>query len=276
MDTIARRGFVMTSLIAGFSLAATRGEAAAIHTDTAGLEAGEVAIPVRGGTAPGYYARPQGAGPFPIVLVVEEIFGVHEYIKDVCRRLAKLGYLAVATELYARQGDLSAATEQPQLIAIVSRAPTSQVMGDLDDTAAWAAANHGDAGRLAITGFCRGGYVTWLYSAHNPALKAAVAWYGPIGARTELQPQNVADVAPVIRCPVLGLYGGRDGGIPAADIQGVGAAARAAGRTAEIVVYPEAGHAFHADYRPSYVEGPATDGWQRMLGWFRQNGATPS
>ena len=276
MDTIPRRGFMMTSLIVGFSLAATRGEAAAVHTDAAGLDAGEVAIPVQGGTAPGYFARPQGAGPFPVVLVVEEIFGVHEYIKDTCRRLAKLGYMAVSTELYARQGDLSASTDPAELVRIVSQAPTAQVMSDLDDSVKWAAANRGDTGRLAITGFCRGGYVTWLYSAHNPSLKAAVAWYGPIGMRTALQPQNVADVAASIHCPVLGLYGGKDGGIPVPDIEAAGAAARAAGHKAEIVIYPEAGHAFHADYRPSYVEGPALDGWQRMLGWFRQNGVVAS
>lgn len=273
MDTVARRAFLMTSLISGFTLAAVRAEAAPIHTDSAGLDAGEVAIPVKDGEAPAYFARPQGAGPFPVVLVVEEIFGVHEHIKDLCRRLAKSGYLAVATELYARQGDLSRMTDPAQIVRdVISKAPAAQIMSDLDDTVRWAAANRGDVNRLAVTGFCRGGYVTWLYSAHNPALKAAVAWYGPIGARTAVQPQTVADVAPSIRCPLLGLYGGKDPGIPVPDIQAAAAAARAAGQTAEIVVYNDAPHGFNADYRPSYVESAATDGWRRMLDWFHHYG----
>ena len=271
--TLARRGFLMTSLISGFSLAAVRGEAAPIHTDTNGMEAGEVAIPVRGGTAPGYFARPSGAGPFPTVVVIEEIFGVHEHIKDICRRFAKLGYLAVSTELYARQGDLSTMTDPGQIVReVVSKAPAEQIMSDLDDTVSWAAANRGDTARLGITGFCRGGYVTWLYAAHNPRLKAAVAWYGPIGMKTALQPDTVLDVAPRINCPLLGLYGGKDPGIPAADIEKAAAAARAAGKTAEIVLYPEAAHAFFADYRPSYVESAATDGWKRLQDWFRKYG----
>ena len=273
MDAIARRGFLMTSLITGFSLAAVRGEAAPIHTDTNGIQAGEVQIPVRDGTVPGYFAKPSGPGPFPTVVVIEEIFGVHEYIKDICRRFAKLGYMAVSTELYARQGDLSKLTDVAQIFReVISKAPESQIISDLDDTVRWAGANGGDLGRLGVTGFCRGGYLTWLYAAHNPQLKAAVAWYGPIGDKTDLQPDTVLDVAPHINCPLLGLYGGKDPGIPVPDIEKAAAEARAAGKTAEIVIYPEAAHAFFADYRPSYVESAATDGWKRLQGWFRQYG----
>ena len=274
METlIARRGFVMTSLITGFSLAAVRGEAAPIHTDTDGLQAGEVQIPVRDGSAPGYMAKPASAGPFPVVVVIEEIFGVHEHIKDICRRFAKLGYLAVSTELYARQGDLSKMTDAGQIVRdVISKAPESQILSDLDDTVRWAGANGGDLGRLGVTGFCRGGYVTWLYAAHNPQLKAAVAWYGPIGESTALQPDTVLAVAPRIDCPVLGLYGGKDPGIPVADIEKAATEARAAGKTAEIVIYPEAAHAFFADYRPSYVQSAATDGWTRCQTWFHRYG----
>lgn len=273
---LARRGFVMSSLMTGLSLAATRGaEAQVIHTDAAGLLAGEVLIPVADGHLPAYAARPEGAGPFPVVLVVEEIFGVHDYIKDICRRLAKAGYLAVAPELYARLGDLSKMTDPAQIIRdVISKAPDATILSDLDSVASWAGEQgDGDFRRMAITGFCRGGRDVWLYAGHNPALRAAVAWYGPVGGTpTPIQPRTAADVAPALKCPLLGLYGGMDPSIPQAQVQAAASAARAAGRTVEIVVYPNAGHGFHADYRPGYHRDAAEDGWRRMLAWFRSHG----
>jgi carboxymethylenebutenolidase len=270
---LARRGFMMTTLIAGFTMATERVDAQAIHTDSTGLVAGEMDVPVSDGHLPGYFARPQGAGPFPIVLVVEELFGVHEYIKDTCRRLAKLGYLAATAELYARIGDLSKMTQMSDIMAVINKAPDATVMTDLDAVAAWAAANEGDPNRLGITGFCRGGRAVWLYAAHNPHLKAAVAWYGPIGgARTDIQPHTVMDIAGDIKCPLLGLYGAKDPGIPPADVEAAAAKARAAGIPVEIVEYPDAAHAFHADYRPSYVRDAAMDGWDRMQAWFHKYG----
>jgi carboxymethylenebutenolidase len=274
---MVRRGFMMTSLIAGFTLATTRVDAQAIHTDSAGLEDGEIQVPVADGHLPGYYARPKGAGPFPVVLVVEEIFGLHEYIKDICRRLAKQGYMAVSVELYARIADLSKMTDSAVIFRdVISKAPDATVMSDLDSSAAWAFANGGDKTRLGVTGFCRGGREVWLYAAHNPALKAAVAWYGPVaGTDTPIQPQTVLEMASTIKCPLLGLYGAKDPSIAVADVQAAAAKARGAGHEAvEIVVYPDAAHAFHADYRPSYVRDAAEDGWKRMLAWFRAHGVS--
>lgn len=271
---MARRGFVMTTLISGLTLATTRVEAQLIHTDTAGIEAGEVSIPVSDGKLPGYFAKPTGPGPFPIVLVNEEIFGVHEYIKDTVRRLAKAGYAAVAVEIYARLADLSKATDANEIIrSVVSKAPDAQVMTDSDAAVAYAVAHGGDPNRLAVTGFCRGGRNTWLYDAHNPKVKAAVAWYGPVGGPpSEIQPKTATDLAASINGPLLGLYGGRDDGIPVADVQKAADLAKAAGKTVEIVVYPNAPHGFHADYRPSYQPADAADGWARMLAWFKQHG----
>lgn len=271
---LARRGFVMTGLISGLTLATTRVEAQVIHTDTAGLAAGEVQIPVSDGHLPGYSARPDGAGPFPVVLVIEEIFGVHDYIKDVCRRLAKSGYLAVAPELYARQGDLSKMTDVSKIISeVISKAPDATLLTDLDSTAAWAGTNHGDLARLGVTGFCRGGRGTWLYATHSRQLKAAVAWYGPVaGGTSPIQPKTVLDLAADLKAPLLGLYGGQDRGIKQDDVQEAAKRARAAGATVEIVVYPDAGHGFHADYRPSYNATDAADGWKRMLAWFKKYG----
>lgn len=270
---LARRAFVMTSLIAGFSLAAARAEAEPIHTDAAGLDAGETQIPVAEGALPGYFARPQGAGPFPTILVIEEVFGVHEYIKDVCRRFARLGYLAVAPELYARQGDLSKMTDMTQIMGVISRAPDAEIYSDLDATVAWAGENRGDAARLGINGFCRGGRAVWLYAAHSRQLKAGVSWYGQLSTpKTAIQPEAAIEVVDRINCPVLGLYGGKDASAPAKLLQEAEAKARAAGKTVEIVVYPDAGHAFHADYRPSYVAADAADGWKRAVAWFRKYG----
>lgn len=271
---LARRGFVMTGLISGLTLATTRVEAQVTHTDATGLVAGEVQIPVADGHLPGYFARPDGAGPFPVVLVIEEIFGVHEYIKDVCRRLAKAGYLAVAPELYARQGDLSKMTDVSQIIRdVISKAPDATLLTDLDSTAVWAGANHGDLARLGVTGFCRGGRATWLFATHSTQLKAAVAWYGPVaGGTSPIQPKTVLDLAAEVKAPLLGLYGGQDKGIKQDDVQEAAKRARAAGATVEIMVYPDAGHGFHADYRPSYNATDAADGWKRMLAWFKGHG----
>ena len=269
---LPRRGVVMTGLISGFTLATTRVEAQAIRTDSAGLAAGETTVPTDKGDLPAYFARPDGAGPFPTVLVIEEIFGVHEYIKDVCRRLAKAGYLAVAPELYARIGDLSKMTDVSAIIRdVISKAPDDQMLRDLDATATWAAANRGDSKRLVVTGFCHGGRNTWLYAAHNPALKAAVAWYGPVGGTpSSIQPRNAADVATELKVPLLGLYGAQDAGIPVADVRAAAAKAVSAGKTVQIHVFDDAPHGFHADYRPSYRKADAEAGWQEMLGWFNK------
>jgi carboxymethylenebutenolidase len=271
---LARRGFVRGGLISGLTLAATRVEAQVITTDSQGMEAGEIRIPVADGQIPGYAARPKGAGPFPIILVNEEIFGVHEYIKDVCRRLAKLGYAAVAPEIYAREGDISKVSDYNVLMSqFIGKAPDATVMSDLDAAVAWAEANHGDSSRVGVTGFCRGGRNTWMYAAHSPAVKAAVAWYGPVaGGTTPIQPKTVLDIAADIHCPLLGLYGGQDTGIKVDDVQAAAAKARAAGKTVEIVVFPDAPHGFHADYRPSYKPADAADGWRRMLAWFKKYG----
>lgn len=268
-----RREFVMTTLATGFAAAVQPVSAQTqITTDTAGLVAGEVKIPAKGGDMPAYRAMPANGKNLPTVLVVQEIFGVHEHIKDVARRFAKAGYLAIAPELYARQGDVSG-KGMDDIRKVVSQVPDAQVMGDLDDSASWAAKNGGDPNKLAITGFCWGGRIVWLYAAHNPKLKAGVAWYGRVeGAGTELQPKNPADLVASISAPVLGLYGGQDAGIPVEGVQRFKGALQAAGKKTEIVVYPDAPHGFHADYRPSYREKDAKDGWAKLLAWFKQNG----
>ncbi|RDJ27646.1 dienelactone hydrolase family protein [Bosea caraganae] len=274
-EPFSRRGFVMTGLITGFTLATTVVHGQAIKTDSAGLEAGDVMIPTSDGQMPAYRAMPAGAGPFPIVLVIEEIFGVHEYLKDTCRRLAKLGYCAIAPEIYARQGDLTKMTDIQQIVSqVISKKPDAELLSDLDATAKWAAtSSKGDAAKLGVTGFCRGGRAVWLYAAHNPSVKASVAWYGPLGgSRTDIQPKTAADVAADIKAPVLGLYGGADTGIPVTDVEKQRDTAKAAGKTVEIVIYPDTPHAFHADYRPSYRKQPAEDGWARMLAWFKTYG----
>ena len=272
---ISRRLFAVTSLAAGFAAAVMPVSAATITTDTEGLDAGETKVKVRDGEIPAYYARPKGAGPFPTVLVVQEIFGVHEHIKDVCRRFAKQGYLAVAPALYAREGDVSKMSDIGEIMSkVVSKVPDAQVMQDLDATAVWAKAEcKGDTGRLGITGFCWGGRIVWLYAEHNPDLKAGVAWYGRVvGDTDDLHPKNPIDLVSELKCPVLGLYGGKDQGIPVASLDKMREAAKQAGKTVDLQVYPEAGHGFNADYRPSYDEAAAKDGWQRCLAWFKDHG----
>ncbi|EKN5111539.1 dienelactone hydrolase family protein [Yersinia enterocolitica] len=245
------------------------------HTDQQGIHCTETTIPSQGDELPAYIAKPaQHSGPYPVVIVVQEIFGVHEHIQDICRRLAKQGYLAIAPELFFRQGDAKEYYDINALVKnLVSKVPDRQVMVDLDHTAHWASRHGGDTSKLAITGFCWGGRIAWLYAAHNPQLKAAVAWYGKlVGEKTLLLPRYPVDVAVDLSAPVLGLYGGKDGSITQEHIDTMRQALRAANADAEIIVYPDAGHAFNADYRPSYHEESALDGWQRMLDWFAQHG----
>jgi carboxymethylenebutenolidase len=279
MPPLTRREFVVTSLAAGFATA-VRPVAAqtVVTTDSDGLVAGEVKIPAGGGELPAYRAMPASGKSFPVVLVVQEIFGVHEHIRDVCRRFAKLGHLAVAPELFARQGDVSKISDVQEIVAtVVSKVPDAQVMSDLDATVAWAAkTGAGNVEQLGITGFCWGGRIVWLYGAHSPTLKAGVAWYGRlVGPTTELQPKNPIDVVDALKVPVLGLYGGADQSIPQGTIEQMRAALKAAGRPSEIVVYLDAPHGFFADYRSSYRPEPAKDGWKRLLEWFRRHGAAP-
>jgi carboxymethylenebutenolidase len=224
---------------------------------------------------PAFHAKPRHvSGPLPVILVVQEIFGVHEHIRDICRRLAAEGYLAVAPELYFRQGDPAEYDDIPTLFKeLVSTVPDNQVLADLDHVANWASRHGGDMRNMGITGFCWGGRITWLYAAHNPQLKAAVAWYGKmVGEKTLKQQKQPVDIAVDLTAPVLGLYGGKDDSIPQESVETMRQALRAANAKSEIIVYPDAGHAFNADYRPSYHEESAKDGWQRMLAWFRQNG----
>jgi len=271
-----RREFVVTTLAAGFALAVQPATAQTITTDTNGLTAGEVKIPVEGGEMPAYRAMPASGGPFPVTLVVQEIFGVHEHIRDICRRFAKLGHLAVAPELYARQGDVSKMADVQEIISkVVSKVPDAQVMADLDATVAWAEkTGKGNTSKLGITGFCWGGRIVWLYAAHLPRLRAAVAWYGRlVGTPNDLQPKNPIDVVTQLKCPVLGLYGGADQGIPKETVEEVRAALKAVGSKSEIVLYPDTPHGFHADYRPSYRPEQAKDGWKRLQKWFKEYGA---
>jgi carboxymethylenebutenolidase len=248
-----------------------------ITTDTQGLVAGEVKIETRDGPVPAYRALPAKDGKHPIVLVVQEIFGVHEHIKDVCRRLAKLGYFAVAPELYFRQGDVSKITDNQEIFAkVVNHVPDSQVLSDLDAAVVWAqATGKADASRLGITGFCWGGRLTWTYCVHNPKVRAGVAWYGKLVApsKAALQPAYPVELAPHLKVPVRGLYGAEDASIPLADVEKMREALKAAGNTtSEIIVYPGAPHAFFADYRPNYRKEAAEDGWKQMQAWFRKYG----
>lgn len=251
----------------------------AIKTPATGLTAGEGIFDVDGFTVPFYYAAPDGKKNLPIVLVVQEIFGVHEYIADTCRRFAKAGYLAIAPDLYARQGDAAKYTDIGKLIAeVVNKVPDAQVMADLDGAVQWAAANGGNAKKVAVTGFCWGGRVTWLYAAHNKNVKAGVAWYGRlVGASSALTPKHPVELAASLKAPVLGLYGGQDGGIPLTTVNEMkealaAAKGNAAAQASEFVVYPTAPHAFHADYRPSFRKDAAEDGFARALAWFKAKG----
>jgi len=270
-----RREFMLNLLAGGFALAVQPVSAQTVVTDVKGLTAGEVELATADRPIPAYHARPATGGPFPIVLVVQEIFGVHEHIRDVCRRLAKVGYLAVAPELFVRQGEVSGIGDVQQILKeVVSKVPDKQVMADLDAAIGWAATlGRGDPARVGITGFCWGGRITWLYCVHNRKLKAGVAWYGRLmGPETELTPRHPLDIAARLTVPVLGLYGGADGGIPLDAVEQMRAGLAKGDSGSEIIVYAEAPHAFFADYRASYRKAAAEDGWNRMLGWFKSHG----
>ncbi|MCY7322776.1 MAG: dienelactone hydrolase family protein, partial [Phormidesmis sp. CAN_BIN36] len=245
-----------------------------ITTDAKGLVAGAVKIPVKDGAIPAYRAAPAIGGNFPIVLVIPEIFGVHEHIQDVARRFAKLGYLAIAPELFIRQGDVSKLSSIEAIRPIVAKVPDAQVLSDLDATVNWATKSaKGNVNRLGITGFCWGGRITWLYAAHNPKVKAGVAWYGRlIGDSTALTPKHPIDIVSTLTTPILGLYGGQDTGIPLESVEKVRDLLKSSRSKSEIIVYPNAPHAFFADYRPSYRETEAKDGWKRLQAWFKQQG----
>ncbi len=270
----SRRAFIVGSLAAGFALAVLPVSAETITTDANGLTVGEVKIPAEGGSIPGYRAMPDAGGPFPTILVVQEVFGVHEHIKDICRRLAKAGYFAIAPALYAREGDVVGMSDIKQIMQVVAKVPERQVASDLDATAAWAnSTGKADTSKLGIVGFCWGGRQVWLYAAHNPKLKAGVSWYGVLQRpKNDLTPDNPIDLVQRINAPILGLYGGADPGIPVAQIDAMRTALKAARKPSEIVVYPDTPHGFNADYRPSYRPQQARNGWQRMLAWFKQHG----
>ena len=271
----SRRRFLVTKLAAGFALAVSPVGAQTITTDINGLTAGEVKIPVPGGQIPGYRAMPSRGGNLPVVLVVQEIFGVHEHIKDICRRLAKAGYCAVAPELFARQGDVSKLTDVQQIIdTVVSKVPDAQVMSDLDATIDWAVrSSRGNRQRVAITGFCWGGRIVWLYAALSTKIKSGAAFYGRLqGDTNALTPKQPIDYVGILKIPVIGFYGGKDAGIPRGSVEAMQASLSVTESTSRIVVYPDADHGFNADYRPTYNKQAAQDAWTKMLAWFKEDG----
>ena len=271
-----RRALVKASLSVGFCAAVSPVFAQAIVTPSDGLIAGEVKIPAGDADIPAYRAMPDKGGPFPTVLVIHEIFGVHEHIKDVCRRWARLGYYAIAPELFARQGDAAGEKDMQKLMSdIVGKTPDAEVASDLDATLAFAkASGSADLARAAVTGFCWGGRQAWLYAAHNPSLKAAVAWYGPLAyPASDLRPKNPPDIVGGLKVPVLGLYGGMDKAIPLAQIEAMQTKLAETGGASKIIVYPDAGHAFHADYRPSFNKADAEASWKEATNWVKTHGA---
>lgn len=275
MVEITRRKFILvSSLAAGFAMCAHPISATVIQTNTEGLVAGMVKIPVSDGEIPAYRAMPATGHHFPVVLVIQEIFGVHEYIQDVCRRFAKLGYLAIAPEMYARQGDVSKLTDIQEILTnVVSKVPDVQVMSDLDATVKWAGQNHGNTDKLGITGFCWGGRIVWLYAAHNPEVKAGVAWYGLLaGQQSSLTPKQPIDIAAELRVPVLGLYAGADDYIPNDTVKQMQEKLQEGNSGSEIILYPDTPHGFHADYRPTYRPDLAKEAWQHLQDWFKKYG----
>jgi carboxymethylenebutenolidase len=275
MQEITRRKFIATATLAtGFALAVQPISAQVITTDAKGLVAGAVKIPVKDGEIPAYRAAPATGSNFPIVLVIQEIFGVHEHIQDITRRFAQLGYLAIAPELFVRQGDVSKLSSIDKIFPIVAKVPDTQVLSDLDATVDWAVKSaKGNADKLAITGFCWGGRITWLYAAHNPEVKAGVAWYGRlVGDSTNLTPKHPIDIASALKVPILGLYGGKDTGIPLDTVNQMRDRLKSGKSKSQIIVYPNAPHAFFADYRPSYREKEAKEGWKQLLAWFKKYG----
>jgi carboxymethylenebutenolidase len=275
MPPLSRRGFMTSSAAAGagYTLAAGPVRADAIHTDTNGLDAGDIKIKLSDGEMPGYSARPSGVQKPPIILVAMEIFGLHEYIKDVTRRLGHLGALAVAPDYYFRDGvDLTKLDEVAKILPVVNTKKDSELYSDLDAAVAWAQAHGGDGNRLGIMGFCRGGRTVWHYSTHNPNLKAGVAFYGTLIDKNDAAPQNSIELAPQVKEPVLGLYGADDAGIKVEQVKQMEETLKADGKTAEFHIYPGAPHGFHADYRPSYRQEAAEDAWNQMVAWFKKYG----
>lgn len=276
MPDLTRRQFMTTAAVAGgFALAVQPIAASAIMTSAEGLVAGAVHIPAKDGEIPAYRAMPAKGKNFPIVLVIHEIFGVHAHIEDVCRRFARLGYVAIAPDLFKRQGDVTKLSSIDEIRPIVAKVPDAQVLSDLDATVNWAVKNSkGNTSKLTTTGFCWGGRIVWLYAAHNPNVKAGVAWYGRlVGDANELMPKYPVDVASALKVPVLGLYGGKDTGIPLTTVEQMRDRLKSGSSKSEIIVYPDAPHAFFADYRPSYSEADAKDGWKRLQLWFKQHGS---
>ena len=278
VDPLSRRGFFLTAsaaAAAGYTLAAGPVSAQAIQTDTTGITVGDAKVKVADGEMPVYYAKPANAATVPVILVAMEIFGLHEYIKDVTRRLAKAGAFAVAPDYYFRKGeDLTKITEMPKLMPIVNAKPDAELIADLDATAAWAKSQGGDTNRLGIMGFCRGGRTVWIYAGSNPNLKAGVAFYGSLvdpPAQSTIWPKSPTQIASELKAPVLGLYGEADQGIPVAQVEAMKAALQAAGKPAEFKIYPGAPHGFHADYRQSYRKEAAEDAWKEMIAWFKKN-----
>ena len=276
---VSRRDSFMSAsaaAAAGYTLAAGPVRADVITTDTNGLKAGDATIKVTGGDMPVYYARPENANNPPVVLVAMEIFGLHEYIKDVTRRLGKVGAFAIAPNYYFRaKEDLTKITEFPKLMPIVNAKPDAELFADLDATVAWAKSQAGNTGKLAIIGFCRGGRTVWEYVAHSDNLKAAVAFYGSLvdpPTQASVWPKSPTQLAAEMKAPVLGLYGAADQGIPVDQVEAMKAALAAAKKPAEFKIYPGAPHGFHADYRPSYRKEAAEDGWAQMLAWLKQCG----
>jgi carboxymethylenebutenolidase len=274
MPPLSRRGFMSSSAAAaaGYTLAAGPVRADVIHTDSNGLDAGDAKIAVPGGDMPIYYARPAGVAHPPIVLVCMEVFGLHEFIKDVTRRLGHAGAFAIAPDYYFRMGDMTKVTDRDELFKYVNAKTDAELFTDLDAAVAWAKAQGGDGNRLGIMGMCRGGRNVWHYSSHNPNLKAGVAFYGPLSDRSDAAPKSSIDLAPEIKEPVLGLYGGADAGISVDSVHEMQAALKADGKTADFHIYPDAPHGFLADYRESYRQDAAVDGWGRMIAWFKKYG----
>jgi carboxymethylenebutenolidase len=279
VDPLSRRGFFMSSAAAaaaGYTLAAGPVRAQPIHTDIEGLTIGDGKVKVSDGEMPVYFARPANVANPPVILVAMEIFGLHEYIKDVTRRLGKLGAFAIAPDYYFRKGeDLTKITEIPKLMPIVNAKPDAELLADLDATVAWAKTQGGNTDKLGIMGYCRGGRTVWVYSAHNAGLKAGVAFYGslvdPEGQKA-IWPKSPTQLAADVKAPVLGLYGEADAGIPVAQVDALKAALSAANKNFDIKLYPGAPHGFHADYRPSYRKDAADDAWAQMTAWFKKNG----
>ncbi|MBY0412421.1 MAG: dienelactone hydrolase family protein [Burkholderiaceae bacterium] len=272
-----RRGFLAAASTVGFALAAGPVNAqSVIRTPADGLDAGDLTVQVGSEKMPAYMAAPAKAGKYPVVIVVPEIFGMHEYQKDICRRLAKLGYVGITLDPFFRLGDLTKISNIGEVVGLANKLDDTQMLADLDALVAFVSKQpKANAKKIGITGMCRGGRTVWMFTAHNPAIKAGVSWYGGLNAVPVTMPKTPHDVAAGLHAPVLGLYGGADSGIPVAEVARLQEVLKAGNKNAQasrFVLYPGVGHAFHADYRPSYRKEAAEDGWQQMLAWFKANG----